>query len=244
MNMEPTASAPQKSIWGIIGDVFFSPAQAFEAFKQKPTIWVPLILVAVMGATAGFLLAEVSGIDQYEMMKTSTTLPPVALEQMRQGIDDPNQIGGAIGGALVMPIITVVSALLAWFIGGFLFGGKKVKFTEIWGVGLLAALIPTAGGLIRVPMAIAKGTAQVSIGPAALLQQTDYVSILRFIFMFTDVFAIWSLIVISFGYSAIFGFSAGKGAAVAIINWLVMTSLGIGLMMFGLSFAGVEIRFM
>ena len=126
---------------------------------------------------------------------------------------------------------------------GFLFGGKA-KFSEIWGVGLLAAIIPMIGGLIRIPMAIAKGTAQVSIGPAALLAQTDYVSVLGFFFYFTDVFAIWSLVVLCFGYAAIFGISGTKGAATAILSWLIMTVIALGAMLGGMSLAGVDIRFM
>ncbi len=244
MNMEPTATAPGKSIWGIVGDVFFSPAQAFEAFKKKPSIWVPLILVMVMAAAGGYFTAGPQASDQYNMMRNSTVLPPTAIEEMRQAVDEPNMIGGAIGPAIVVPLIAMISALLAWFIGGFLFGGKA-KFSEIWGTGLLAMLIPMIGGLIKIPMALAKGTAQVSIGPAALMaHQTDYVSILGFLLLFTDVFAIWSLVVISFGYSAIFGISLGKGTATAIITWVIMTSLAVGAMLIGLSFAGLDIRFM
>ncbi|MCD6250021.1 MAG: YIP1 family protein [candidate division Zixibacteria bacterium] len=242
MNMEPATATPQKSIWGIIGDVFFSPIEAFEAFKQKPTIWVPLILMIVMASAAGFFTAEQTTMDQYEMMKTST-LPAPILEQMRQDAQNPNAILAAIGPAIAVPIFSILSALLAWFIGGFLLGGKS-KFMDIWGVGLLAGLIPMVGGLIRIPMAIAKGTAQVSIGPAALMQQTDYVSVLGIFFYFADVFAIWSLVVLSFGYSIIFGISRGKGAAVTIITWLVMVALAMTMMLIGMSFAGVDIRFM
>lgn len=242
MNMEPTATASEKSIWGIIGDVFFSPAQAFEAFKKKPTIWVPLILVMVMAATAGFFTYEEAAQDQWQMMKTST-LPAPVLEQMRQDAQNPSPIGATIGPVIMVPLIGMLSALLAWFIGGFLFGGKA-KFSEIWGAGLLAMLIPMIGGLIRIPMAIAKGTAQVSIGPAALMAQTDYVSALKLFFLFADVFAIWSLVVLAFGYSAIFGISIGKGAATSIITWVVMISLLMGMALGGLSLAGVDIRFM
>jgi len=243
MNIESSATAPPRNIWRIIGDVFFSPAQAFEDFKQKPTILVPLILTIVMAAAAGFFTAEQAAMDQYEMMKMSTVLPSQAIEQMRQDTENPSLIRATIGPAIVVPLIAMVSALLAWFIGGFLLGGKS-KFSHIWGVGLLAGLIPMVGGLIRVPIAIAKGTAQVSIGLAALLPQTDYVSVLQFFLLFADVFAIWSVIVLSFGYSVIFGISLGKGVAVAVITWLVMASLGVTMILVGLSFAGIDIRFM
>jgi len=137
MNMEPATATPQKSIWGIIGDVFFSPIEAFEAFKQKPTIWVPLILVVVMAAAAGFFTVEQATMDQLEMMKTST-LPAPIIEQMRQDAQNPNPVTAAIVPAIMVPIFGMLSALLAWFIGGFLLGGKA-KFMEIWGVGLLAS---------------------------------------------------------------------------------------------------------
>lgn len=241
MQMETSPTAPRKGIWGIIGDVFFSPVQAFEAFKQKPNLWVPLILVIVLAGAAGYFTADQAAKDQYEMLKTST-LPDAIKDQMRQDAQNPSKIGAAIGPGIAVPLIGIVSALLAWFFGGFLFGGKA-KFVQIWGAGLLAGIIPVVGGLLRIPLAISKGTAQVSIGPAALLQQTDYISVMRFFLFFADVFAIWSLAVLSIGYSVIFGISRGKGAATAVLTWLIMTIVFVGFIVGSLSFTGVDIRF-
>jgi len=147
MNMEP-ASATQKSIWAIIGDVFFSPTKAFEAFKQKPTILVPLILIIILAAGAAALAYQQNAAAQWEMMRTSTTLPPQILQQMELDAQNPSPIGGTIGAGIVVPIMTLIGALVAWFLGSFVFG-RKVKYWHVWGVALLADLIPLAGGLIR-----------------------------------------------------------------------------------------------
>lgn len=241
MNMK-SASATQRSIWAIIGDVFFSPTKAFEAFKQKPTILVPLILIIILAAGAAALTYQQNAAAQWEMVRTSTTLPPQILQQMELDAQNPSPIGGTIGAGIVVPIMTLIGALVAWFFGSFVFG-QKVKYWHVWGVVLLADLIPLAGGLIRSGMVVAKDSIYVSLGPAALMAGKDFTSILYGILYFTDVFAIWGVIVAGFGYAAIFGLSRGKGMTISVIIWIIGLSLFLGFQQIGFAFAGVETSF-
>ena len=241
--MEMNAQAQQKSIWSIIMGVFMAPAEAFQAYKQRPTIIVPLILVAVGFAIAGVALAKYNAILQYEMLKTSEMMPPAALDQMRQSIDNPSYISGALGGPIFLIIIGLLEALIAMFLGNVIFAGKA-KFKPIWGVAILTALITALGGLIRIPLVYAKGTMLVSIGFAALMPGKDFTSMLYAFLYFADVFAIWAVIVGGIGFSIIFDISRGKGMAISVISFLILTFLAIGLQAMGLSLAGVEVGFL
>lgn len=238
----PTVSAAPRSIWAIIGDVFLAPTQAFESFKLKPTILVPLILIVLLGAISGGLTYKQNAQAQVDMLSSSTTLPPQALEQIRQQAQNPSPIGSTAGGAIVLPIITLIGALVAWFFGSFIFG-KKAAYLHVWGVVLLADLIALVGAVLRSLLVVAKDSLFVSIGPAALMPGKDFTSILYAILYYTDFFAIWSVIVAGIGYAAIFGISRGKGMTISVVIWALGILLAVGAQWIGFSFAGVEVSF-
>ncbi len=240
---QPAYGAPTKpkSIWSIIIGIFTSPTEAFAAYKQKPTIIVPLIIVFIMIAIAGAVTAKYGAMLQYEMLKTSELMPPQALEQIRQSVENPNYINAALVGPIVMIIVGLIVALIAMFLGNVIFAGKA-KFKPIWGVAILGGIISGLGGLVRIPLVYAKGTILVSIGFAALMPGKDFTSLLYAFLYFADLFAIWAVIVSGIGYSLIFDLSRGKGIAIAAIAFLILTIVGIGLQAIGLSLAGVDIN--
>ena len=142
-----------------------------------------------------------------------------------------------------MVFASLISALVVWFVGSFFFGGTA-KFKAVWGVALITSLIPMAGGLLRMPMVIAKDSILVSYGLAAFMPGGDFTSILFTFLYYLDAFAIWSLIVAGIGYAAVFGFSRGKGITTSAIVSLLFIVLIISLSAIGMSFAGVKITFM
>jgi len=236
-------STPAKSIWGIMIGVFTAPTEAFAEFKKKPQIIIPLIAVLVLAGGAAALMAEYAGMMQYEMLQHSTVIPPQALEEMRQESLDPNRLTGGLFGGLAIVFFGLLSALVAWFLGSVIFG-KKADFKAVWGVELVAGLIPMVGGVLRLPMVYAKGSMLVSYGLAALLPGKDFTSILFSFLYYADIFAIWGIIVAGIGYAAIFGLSRGKGIAIAVIAFVLFAMVSIALTAVGLSFAGVDITFL
>lgn len=135
----------------------------------------------------------------------------------------------------------LIVALISWGIGTFIFGGSS-KFKTIWGVTILASLIPGICNLIvRLPMIMAKGDMYVSIGLAALFPDMDFRAIFYTVLFYLDAFAIWCMIVTGIGYAKALNISTGKGIATSVIVTLIMTTAFIGMSVLGMSFAGVEI---
>ena len=235
-----TGEGPSQSIFSLVIGVFTSPSATFAEFSRRPQILIPLILTVVIMAVTGAISVKYSSMAQYEMMKTSTVLPPAALEEMRQDALNANPVTGAIAPAAFVVVIGLLAALVAWFLGSFVFGGQA-KFGAVWAVCLMGGLISVVGGLIRLPMVFAKGSIFVSLGLAAILPTKSFTSVLYSICYYLDVFAVWGIIVTGIGYAAIFGLTKGKGVAVAAITSLIFIGLLIGLTAFGLSMAGVDI---
>lgn len=242
MNMETVPAAP-KGIMGIIGDIFFSPVTAYESFKQKPNWVIPLILTIVLVSASAGLTYKQSADAQIQMISQSNNPDSPAVQAMIEQSKDPSPMGGMIGAAIMVPVFSLISALLAWLFGSFIFG-QKAKYVNVWAVGLLAGLIPLTGGLIRSFMVVAKDSLFVSLGFAALLPGKDFTSILYSICYFLDIFAIWGMIVAGIGYAAIFGLSRAKGMTISIFLVLLGVTLAIGAQVGGLMVAGVEVTFM
>lgn len=238
----PSVSATPRSIWAIVADVFLAPTKAFESFKLKPTIWIPLILIILLGALSGGLPYKQGGDGQVEILRESTTPESPIVQAMIQKAQNPSQLTSYIAAAVAVPVFTLIAALIAWFFGSFVFG-QKSGYLRVWGVVLLADLISVLGGVLRSLLIVAKDSVYVSLGPAALLPGKDFTSILYSILYYTDFFAIWSLIVAGFGYAAIFGISRGKGMTISIVLWALGMLFLVGGQLIGFSFAGVHVSF-
>ena len=231
-----------RSTLAVVLDVFFAPSKAFAAHAVRPRILLPLIFMIILIAAASYLTTPYQAQMQLDMLSQSSSLPPEFLEQARQDAENPSPWTGTIGGPVVIIIITLIEALIALFLGKVIFGGDA-KFKAIWGVGLLAALIPSLGGLLRLPLVFAQDTLLVSIGPAALLAGKDFTSFMYLFLYFLDLFAIWGIIVGGIGYAAVFGISRGKGYAVAIIATGLLTIVGATLQWLSMGLTGVETSF-
>lgn len=236
-----TTPAAKRSIWAIVGDVFFAPTRAFESFKLRPTLWVPLILVVLSFAVVAYVGFDYDQQATRAIYDASPDVSPAARAQIDH---QPGFIGPAFAAGMMLvmfPIITVVGALIAWMFISFFFG-KKASFKDVWATNLLSGVIAAFGALIHLPLMLAKESVYVSLGPAALLSGSDYTSYFYTAMIQFDVFTIWWVIVAAMGYSVVFGLSKAQGAAISITLWLI------GMLMFvmktvGFAFAGVKTTF-
>jgi hypothetical protein len=234
-----------RGIFSILLGVFTAPTRAFGDFNQQPkwsVILVALAVAIVLGTIFAIYTAPISAQTQLEMMRKSTTLPPELLQQIEQQAQTPNSARAGIAAAVMVPIVTVIVALIAWGIGSLLFGGMTT-FRKIWGVTVLGGLITTIGNLLKLPLIVAKKSMFVSFGLAALFPGKDFTSLVYTILYYADIFLIWSVIVVGFGYAAIFGFPRGKGMTTSILSNAIMIMVMITLAVVGMSFAGIEISF-
>lgn len=232
-------SEPQSGIGAQMVGVFTSPSSAFEEYVKKPNWWLPLIIVIIGTMVFSVLSQPYQARLQYDIVKTSKTIPPQALEKMRSSMENPSYVGTIIGGAIVSTVIGVIIALIAWGIGSFIFGGQS-GFLAVWGVTLMGSFITVLDNLIKVPLMMAKDTALVSIGPAALFPDKGPTSILFLFMMFLDVFVIWSMIVTGIGYAKAMKISNGSGITASVIATLVFIFAMMGLQLIGMKFAGIE----
>lgn len=237
-----SVETPPRSIWSIIIGIFTSPTQAMEDFKKKPALLVVIILTFLLASIIGVSTAKYSSELQYDMLKTSTVIPAEVLQQMKTEGENANPWIGGLTGGIVVLFISLIAAGLAMFIGKFIFAGDA-NYKAIWAVMLLAGLITMVGGVLRIPMVLAKESMLVSYGFAAAMPGKGFTSILYSILYYCDFFMIWTVFVEGIGLSKVLGISKGKGITTAAISSGVLIALMITLSSVGMMFAGVEITF-
>ncbi|MFH1701510.1 MAG: YIP1 family protein [Candidatus Zixiibacteriota bacterium] len=233
-------SEGNRSIWSIIVAVIYSPVKTFEDYNKNPKLLIPIILVAILTGLFAAATTEYNAKLQYEIMQTSTVLPPAALEQMKNDYENPNHIKSGLFGIGFGLIPGLLGALVAWGVGTFFFGGIT-NFKRVWGVGLLIGIIGLIASLvIKWPLMAASGSAQASIGFAAFFHNLGITSIFYLFLLYLDAIAIWLIILSGFAYSVVFGISPGKGMATSIVTTLILIIGIIALQAVGMSFAGIE----
>jgi len=232
----------QSSIWKIMVGVFTSPTEAFTAFNRSPRLIAVILVIFALGLITNYFTTEYSAQMQYDMVSQSTIIPPQQLEQMKEEAANPNRVTGALFAAIGQFIGMILISLVAWGLGSFVMGGDST-FKKVWGATLLGGLIPMVGGIVKLPLMMARESMYVSFGLAALFPEKDFTSIFYSILFYFDAFMIWGLIVTGIGYGIIFNISKGKGITVALILDIIFVGIMIGLVTLGMSFAGVEVTF-
>lgn len=233
-------SVESKSIWAIMAGVFTAPSKAFAAFSAKPKIIIPLIVLLILMGINAVFMAPYQGQAQIDMLSKSNTIPPQVMEEMQRRAEDTNPAMSFATGMIPVFILSLVAALIAWFLGRVVFAGGA-GFKATWGVAILASLISAVGGLLRIPLMMAKDSILVSYGLAALLPGKDFTSLLYSLLYYFDIFMVWAIIAGGIGYATIFGLTRGKGYLIAAISNGILILVLLGLTIVGLSFAGVEI---
>jgi len=198
-----------------ITEIFYQPANFFEKIKNDPKILVPWIVFFLLIFSSIYLISDLIAEMQMEIMKEKAA---------DQGLGTANLPTAAqikwstiIIGPLVLMLAPLIAAALALFFGNVVMEGRAT-YKQLLSVMVYGEIISALGGLIMAPLMIAKGSLNVTISLAALLQDVQvqdpiFVALSKF-----GAFYIWEIIVIGIGLSIIYGFSRNKGYTLAVLS--------------------------
>jgi len=196
-------------------EIFYQPANFFEKIKNDPKILVPWIVFFLLIFSSIYLIADLIAEMQMEIMKEKAA---------DQGFGTANLPTAAqikwstiIIGPLAVMLAPLIAAALALFFGNVVMAGRAT-YKQLLSVMVYGEIINALGGLIMAPLMLAKGSLNVTISLAALLQDVQvqdpiFVALSKF-----GAFYIWEIIVIGIGLSIIYGFSRNKGYTLAVLS--------------------------
>jgi len=217
--VQPSAGLSFRGVF----EVFYKPAAFFDELKAKPKVLVPYVVLAVLAFAIMFLLKDLILETQFrspqfqEQMQGQTLTPEIRTYMMYSTV---------IGGALASLLIPLLEATLMLFWGNFVFAGKA-SFRQLLSVSLYGCILFFAGGLVTVPMMLAKDsvTATLSLGVFAAGQGPE--SFWFVLLSKIGVFNIWEIIVVGIGLAAVYNVPRNKGYLLAVLSPGLLSALQI-----------------
>jgi len=219
-NLEQIQTEQQTKKEGGLGfkgvvEIFYQPAKLFERLKDDPKLLVPWIVFFLLIFSSIYLISDLIAEMQMDIMKEKVA---------DQGLGTANLPTAAqikwstvIIGPLMLMLSPLIAAGLALFFGNVVMAGRAT-YRQLLSVMLFGEIIYGLGGIIMAPLMVAKGSMNVTISLAALLQDVQvqdpmFVALSKF-----GAFYIWEFIVIGIGLSVIYGFSRNKGYTLAVLS--------------------------
>lgn len=222
------------SPWERAAAIFTKPASAWSGLRDRAQWFWPVILIVLVNVSAVAIMydrvivpAQLERIDQ---QIESGQLPPESAERIEAQMTSPAAKFMGIGAQLiVLPLMYLLMAAVAWFGCGFVLG-TKFRYRHALEVVSWAGLINLPAMALTYVLAWSKGSFEgVHLGLAALLPESDAPSklmvALRIFLDQIGPFQIWYVIV------AVLGAAALSGAARKNVAW-VLVSLYLALVLF------------
>lgn len=236
---QPVApAAPAKNVFQRIAGVFFAPEETFADIARRPDVLWPLLILTLFGFLTTALVMPRMDMDamvaeQGEMMKKQNpNMSDSDVERVGRMSKAMGKVSGWIGPLLII-IGYVVIALVLW--GAFrLMGGdgdyKQALSTTLYAYVprmILGGLIAVVILMLREPINPMDIPSVVKTSPAFLADRTEQPVLFSLLGSF-DIFVLWSIYLLTVGFSKLARVSKMKAAAIIITLWLVTVVVKLG----------------
>jgi len=236
----PPPSPPppdQQNVFSRIAGVLFAPAETFAAIARRPGIIGPLLVILVVSlATTAVIIPRMDFesilAQQSEQMRKQN--PNMSEEQMAQ-IEKFTRASGKVFGWISPLMMVAWYAIVAGaLLLAFRLMGGEGTYKQAFSATLYAWMPLILFGIIMTIVVLARGTfdpvtAQtlVKSNPAFLVDWKEQPVLYSLLASF-DIFTIWTIVLLVFGFSALSKASRAKSAAIVITLWLAMILVKVG----------------
>ncbi|MBD3336186.1 MAG: hypothetical protein GF355_11785 [Candidatus Eisenbacteria bacterium] len=203
--------------------VFLAPREAF-AGRIPASAWIlPLVLVAAVQATEGYLLRPLTTERVQERLE-EVDMSPEMRERALESLQGERQEGpaawllgllGSVVGLFLLGLL--VPALFYWIGSNFLFGGSA-RFGAILSVVGLSSLVYIPKAVITLPLKLSQNSLDIYTS-LALLPVAEVGTKLRNAMNVFDFFEIWFVVVAGIGLAQAAGIRRGQGWTITFIVW-------------------------
>ncbi len=209
-------------------NIFTSPQEAFRAIRERPRVFLPLLVLLLGYAAVSFLYT--SSVDLAWLIDTqlSQTAKQLTQQQHDQAVAAATKISpkiyASIGAVSTTVVVLLVTALVALYYTAVSFAtGDGVKYKEWFALVCWCALPAVLGviaQLVNLGVSDVRFMPQDSLDPLALgnllgIDRTG-ASLMQRIALGVDVTALWALILTVIGYQAWTKSSIVKAATVVL----------------------------
>lgn len=212
--------------------VTVKPSRVFERIKEKPSWWIPIILLVITTVVAAIISAPLSAeFAQQQLLKSADKMSPEQLAQTKQMINSPfvTVMAGVSSFIGIILVILIQAGLLHLAVS--MFGGSA-KFSV--GFATVAfAQVPIMIQQVFYSIYMATSGKLVKPGFSGMLSSDQLATPLGAFLSRLDIFSIWSIVLIAIGFSITYKISKGKSGTIAVGYWLIGTAFAVVFTMIG-----------
>ena len=236
----PAPGAPQSMnhLGRIIG-VFFTPESTFQDIARKPSWWLPIVLLTIIGLGMNVFLANKVDWRSFseEQLMSSARGQQVPADQKDLAIERGakwNQYFCYIRGVIGTSLLGLVLALVYW--GAYaLFAGARLTFARSFAVIAYSMLPGGIRELLGIPILMLKDPSTfgnpynfIGSNPGAYLSISDP-KWLTALASSLDIFVLWSLVLTAIGFHFMDPkkVTMSKSAGIVVSVYLFFTLAGV-----------------
>lgn len=236
-DLPPAPEAPKQNVFARFAGVLFTPAETFAGIARRPDILAPLLLIVVVGyLTTAVIIPRVDfdsmmAMQAQTMRKQNPNISDADLERIERFATATTKVTMWISpllGVLMYAAIAGILLLAFRMMGGE--GTYKQAFSATlygWAPLLLFGIIMTIVVLARGSFDPTEAATMVKSNPAFLVDMKEQ-PILFSLLSAIDLFTIWTVILLTFGFAALSKMSRGKAAAIVVSLWVMFIIVKLG----------------
>ncbi len=211
-----------------LGLIFASPTSVGRSVIEDPHWVIPLVIVLAVAFIATAATYEYQVEFQREFMGEiiRERNPDADIDSMFE-VTTAKQVRTGLGAALFGGVMILIFA--AVLKGAAAVAGGQVGFRRMFAFVSYSAVISALGSLIKIPLVLAKGSIDVRTSLAAFAPSLDLGSPPAVLLSSFDIFSIWQVVALCFGFSVLSGFSIKKSSGIVVGLWVVLVVIQIGL---------------
>jgi hypothetical protein len=217
--------------------VLFAPAETFQSIARRPNVLMPLIVVLVISLVSTAVVIprmdfEALTAEQAQTMrKQNPNMSESDIERMERITTASAKVFGWISPVfMLLWYLLVAGALL---LGVRLMGGEG-DFKQAFSATLYAWAPLILFGIISAIVVLARGSFDPTTAAGMVKSNLGFLAdnkdqpVLYSLLSAFDVFTIWTIVLLVFGFSALSKLSRGKTAAIIVTLWFVMLAIRLG----------------
>lgn len=188
-----------------MAQTLIAPTQSFRSVKKFPRWLIPALLCIVILLAHEIIVRPQTLSDLRQTVQNDESISPQEMQAKLQMID--MQMGQSIPKVLIAKGFILLSvihfdkilglALLLWLALQLMADG--VTYRQVLSVTALAFLTVIPEAILKIPLVIARGTRQISLGLGGLFPQGYHDTAIYRIFRDLDLFTIWIFVLIAVG---------------------------------------------
>jgi hypothetical protein len=220
-------STANLSSLSILTNIITAPAQAFAAIKERPTAWLPLLIVIVLYcavSVAYTMSVDLPWLIDLQLRQAQNLTDAQREQAVQAALKIPPSVLaaiGAVGAAVVLPVFFALTSLYYTVVS--FATGDGIKYKQWFALAAWCA-IPIVFGVVAALVHVLAGDArfmrQEELNPFSFgnLLAVDMTAVTRLqrVLLSLDVTAVWSVVLSIVGYQAFTKRSLALSAVVVL----------------------------